>query len=82
MKGRRGLIGVLLALSAALAVVAAAYATPDRAAAPAATAASGSALVKCGKTRTIGFMVPATGPAASNRCTAGLQTPLPKGEGL
>lgn len=65
MKGRRGLIGVLLALSAAFAVVAAAYATPNRAAAPAASAASGSALVKCGKTRTIGFMVPATGPAAS-----------------
>ncbi len=65
MKGRRGLIGVLLALSAAFAVVAAAYATPNRAAAPAAPAASGSALVKCGKTRTIGFMVPATGPAVS-----------------
>src|SRR5438270_4020960 len=27
--------------------------------------AAGAALVKCGKTRTIGFMVPATGPAAS-----------------
>jgi len=65
MKGRRGLIGVVLALTAAFAAVAAAYASPDRAAAPAAPAASDSALVKCGKTRTIGFMVPATGPAAS-----------------
>jgi branched-chain amino acid transport system substrate-binding protein len=65
MKGRRGLIGVVLALTAAFAAVAAAYASPDRAAAPAASAASDTALVKCGKTRTIGFMVPATGPAAS-----------------
>jgi branched-chain amino acid transport system substrate-binding protein len=65
MKGRRGLIGVVLALTAAFAAVAAAYASPDRAAAPAAPAASDSALVKCGKTRTIGFMAPVTGPAAS-----------------
>jgi branched-chain amino acid transport system substrate-binding protein len=55
----------LLAFSAALAVVAAAYATPERAAAPAAQSGSGAALVKCGKTRTIGFMAPVTGPAAS-----------------
>ena len=65
MKGRRGLIGVMLALTAAFAAVAAAYASPDRAAAPAAPAASDAALVKCGKTRTIGFMAPVTGPAAS-----------------
>jgi branched-chain amino acid transport system substrate-binding protein len=55
----------LLALCAALAVVAAAYATPERAAAPAAQSGSDAALVKCGKTRTIGFMAPVTGPAAS-----------------
>jgi branched-chain amino acid transport system substrate-binding protein len=55
----------LLALCAAFAVVAAAYATPEKAAAPTAQSRSGAALVKCGKTRTIGFMVPVTGPAAS-----------------
>jgi branched-chain amino acid transport system substrate-binding protein len=55
----------LLALCAALAVVAAAYATPEKAAAPTAQSGSSAALVKCGKTRTIGFMVPVTGPAAS-----------------
>jgi len=55
----------LLALGAALAVVAGAYATTERAAGPAAQAGSDAALVKCGKTRTIGFMVPVTGPAAS-----------------
>jgi branched-chain amino acid transport system substrate-binding protein len=55
----------LLALGAALAVVAGAYATTERAAAPAAQTGSAAALVKCGKTRTIGFMVPVTGPAAS-----------------
>jgi branched-chain amino acid transport system substrate-binding protein len=58
-------VAALLALGAALAVVAGAFATPDRAAAPAAESASGAALVKCGKTRTIGFMAPVTGPAAS-----------------
>jgi branched-chain amino acid transport system substrate-binding protein len=66
MRSRRATaIAALLAFSAALAVVAAAYATPNRAAAPSAQAGSGAALVKCGKTRTIGFMVPVAGPAAS-----------------
>ena len=66
MRSRRATaIAGVLAFSAALAVVAAAYATPNRAAAPSAQAGSGAALVKCGKTRTIGFMVPVTGPAAS-----------------
>jgi branched-chain amino acid transport system substrate-binding protein len=55
----------LLALCAALAVVAAAYASPEKAAAPTAQAGSDAALIKCGKTRTIGFMAPVTGPAAS-----------------
>jgi branched-chain amino acid transport system substrate-binding protein len=66
MRRRRGTaVAALLALCTALAVVAAAYATPERAPAPTAQSGSDSALVKCGKTRTIGFMVPVTGPAAS-----------------
>jgi len=66
MRRRRATAGTaVLAFVAALAVVAAAYATPDRAAAPTATSGSGAALIKCGKTRTIGFMAPVTGPAAS-----------------
>jgi len=58
-------VAALLALGAAFAIVAAAYATPERAAAPTAQTGSGAALIKCGKTRTIGFMAPVTGPAAS-----------------
>jgi len=66
MKSRRATaVAALLALGAALAVVAGAYATTDRAAAPTAQSGSASALIKCGKTRTIGFMAPVTGPAAS-----------------
>jgi branched-chain amino acid transport system substrate-binding protein len=65
MKGRTGAIVALLALTAALAFVAAGYATPDRAAAPAVQAGGDAALVKCGKTRTIGVAAPITGPAAS-----------------
>lgn len=66
MRSRRATaVAALLALGAALAIVAGAYATPNRAAAPTAQAGSDGALVKCGKTRTIGFMVPITGPAAS-----------------
>jgi branched-chain amino acid transport system substrate-binding protein len=65
MRRRATAVAALLALCAALAIVAGAYATPERAAAPAAEAGSAAASVKCGKTRTIGFMVPATGPAAS-----------------
>src|SRR3954454_21918366 len=65
MRRRASAIAALLALGAALAIVAGAYATPERAAAPAAQSGSAAASVKCGKTRTIGFMVPITGPAAS-----------------
>ena len=66
MRSRRAsATAALLALGAALAIVAGAYATPERAAAPAAQSGSDAASVKCGKTRTIGFMVPVTGPAAS-----------------
>jgi branched-chain amino acid transport system substrate-binding protein len=64
-RSRATATAALLAVGAALAIVAAAYATPERAAAPAAPASSEAALVKCGKTRTIGFMAPVTGPAAS-----------------
>jgi len=56
----------LLALGAALAIVAGAYATtPERSAAPVAQSGSDAALVKCGKTRTIGVAAPITGPAGS-----------------
>lgn len=66
MRRRRATaVAALLALCAALAIVAGAYATPERAAAPATEAGSAAASVKCGKTRTIGFMAPVTGPAAS-----------------
>jgi len=66
MRRRRAtVVAALLAVGAAFAVVAAAYATPERAAAPTAQSGSDAALLKCGKTRTIGFMVPVTGPAAS-----------------
>jgi branched-chain amino acid transport system substrate-binding protein len=65
MRRRASATAALLALGAALAIVAGAYATPERAAAPAAQSGSDAASVKCGKTRTIGFMAPITGPAAS-----------------
>jgi len=66
MRRRRATgIAALLALGAALAVVAVAYATPNRADAPTAQTGSDAALVKCGTTRTIGFAAPLTGPAAS-----------------
>jgi branched-chain amino acid transport system substrate-binding protein len=64
-RSRATATAALLAIGAAFAIVAAAYAKPDRAAAPAAPARSDTALVKCGKTRTIGIMYPVTGPAAS-----------------
>jgi branched-chain amino acid transport system substrate-binding protein len=65
MKGKTGVIAALLALMAALAIVAAAFAAPERSASPAATAASDSAQIRCGRTRTIGVAAPITGPAAS-----------------
>jgi branched-chain amino acid transport system substrate-binding protein len=64
-RSRATATAAVLALGAALAIVAAAYATPNKAAAPAASARSDTALVTCGKTRTIGIMYPVTGPAAS-----------------
>jgi len=65
MKGRKRAFAALLALSAALATVAAAYAAPDRAAAPASASSSDRSLISCGKTRTMGMLAPITGPAAS-----------------
>jgi branched-chain amino acid transport system substrate-binding protein len=65
MKGRTGTIAALLGLMAALAVVAAASATPQHAASPAASKTSDAALIRCGRTRTIGVAAPITGLAAS-----------------
>jgi branched-chain amino acid transport system substrate-binding protein len=65
MKGRTGTTAALLALMAALAVVAAASAVPQGAASPTASATSDTALIRCGRTRTIGVAAPITGPAAS-----------------
>src|SRR5438874_4221379 len=53
----------VVALAALIAVTAATATAQSRQ--PAMRTAAGAALVKCGKTRSIGFMVPATGPAAS-----------------
>ncbi len=65
MRGRTGAIAAALALMAALAIVAVAYATPNQAARPTSAAAPAASLITCGKTRTIGFAAPLTGPAAS-----------------
>jgi branched-chain amino acid transport system substrate-binding protein len=64
MRRRATAIAALLAL-AALAVVAAASAKVDRAAAPTAAASADARLISCGNTRTMGFLAPITGPAAS-----------------
>jgi ABC-type branched-subunit amino acid transport system substrate-binding protein len=64
MRRRAIAIAALLAL-AAFAIVAAASATTNRAAAPSTRDAAGASLVKCGKTRTIGIASPLTGDAAS-----------------
>jgi len=58
-------IAALLVLIAALVTVTVAYGTPNRASRPSVAAAPTASLVKCGKTRTIGFAAPLTGPAAS-----------------
>jgi branched-chain amino acid transport system substrate-binding protein len=66
MRSRRATaVAALLALGAALAVVAAAYATPNSTASPSTQASSNAALIKCGKTRTLGMSAPLTGDAAS-----------------
>ena len=58
---RKLIVAVVLATVAVVLATAAWGSTK----APQRLAAAGTSLVKCGKTRTIGFMVPATGPAAS-----------------
>ena len=56
---------LLLAIpAAALAVAATALGQSDRASGPASAGVTGSTLVKCGKTQTLGFLAPKTGPAA------------------
>jgi branched-chain amino acid transport system substrate-binding protein len=65
MKGRTGAIAALLAFTVALAIAAVAYATPNQTTRPASAAAPAAPLITCGKTRTIGFAAPITGPAAS-----------------
>ncbi len=65
MRSSRGVIAALLVLIAALVTVTVAYGTPNRASRPSVAAAPTASLVKCGKTRTIGFAAPLTGPAAS-----------------
>jgi branched-chain amino acid transport system substrate-binding protein len=66
MLRKRGVVAALLAAVAAAATVAAtATAMTNSSAAPAAAATADTALVKCGKTRSIGMLAPITGPAAS-----------------
>jgi len=66
MRSRRATaVAALLALGAAFAIVAAASATVNRSAAPAAASSAGSKLISCGTTRTMGVLEPITGPAAS-----------------
>jgi ABC-type branched-subunit amino acid transport system substrate-binding protein len=64
MRRRATAIAALLAL-AALAIVAAASAKVDRAAAPSAVASADTQLISCGRTVTMGMLAPITGPAAS-----------------
>jgi branched-chain amino acid transport system substrate-binding protein len=64
VKARLGVTAaLLLAFAAVVATIAATAAASRRE--PAATSAAARSLVKCGKTRLMGFMVPITGPAAS-----------------
>ena len=64
MRRRAPAIAALVVL-AALASVAAASATVDRAAAPTAAASADRQLISCGKVVTMGMLAPITGPAAS-----------------
>jgi branched-chain amino acid transport system substrate-binding protein len=61
---RKVIVAALFATAVA-ALATAAWGSTKRASSPASAAQAGSALVKCGKTRTIGLMAPITGPAAS-----------------
>ncbi|MFL5965584.1 MAG: branched-chain amino acid ABC transporter substrate-binding protein [Gaiellaceae bacterium] len=64
MKRRSGVVAALVAMVAALVAIVATTATA-KSSAPAAKSAAGRALVSCKRGATIGFAVPATGPAAS-----------------
>jgi branched-chain amino acid transport system substrate-binding protein len=64
MRRRATAVAAVLAL-VALAIVAAASAKVDRAAAPGAASSADSRLVSCGKTVSMGMLAPITGPAAS-----------------
>jgi branched-chain amino acid transport system substrate-binding protein len=61
----RKLVVAALFAAAVATLAAAAWGSTKRSNSPAASAQAGSALVTCGKTRTIGLMAPITGPAAS-----------------
>jgi branched-chain amino acid transport system substrate-binding protein len=61
---RKVMVAALFATAVA-ALASAAWGSTTRASSPAAAAQAGSALVKCGKTRTIGMAAPITGPAAA-----------------
>jgi branched-chain amino acid transport system substrate-binding protein len=60
---RKVMVAALFATAVA-ALATAAWGSTKRASSPASAAQAGSALVKCGKTRTIGLAAPITGPAA------------------
>ena len=60
---RKVMVAALFATAVA-ALATAAWGSTTRAGSPAAAAQAGSALVSCGKTRTIGLAAPITGPAA------------------
>jgi branched-chain amino acid transport system substrate-binding protein len=59
------LVVAALFAAAVAALATAAWGSTKRASSPAAAAQAGSALVKCGKTRTIGLAAPFTGPASA-----------------
>lgn len=61
---RKLVVAALLAAAVAM-LATAAWGSTKRSSSPAASAQAGSALVKCGKVRTIGLSAPITGPAAA-----------------
>jgi branched-chain amino acid transport system substrate-binding protein len=64
MQRNRVVVAALLVAAAAIAAVVAASATA-KTSAPASASSADTALVKCGKTRSLGLLGPITGPAAS-----------------
>jgi branched-chain amino acid transport system substrate-binding protein len=61
---RKVIVAALFATAVAV-LATTALGSTKRASSPASATQAGSALIKCGKTRTIGLMAPITGPAAS-----------------